>query len=99
MKTTAFLIGSLLWMPLGAAAEGSTPAAAMFARIKSLAGQWEAQVNGGKAEITYEVIAGGSAVMERESAEGMPPMLTVYYLDGNRLLLTHYCMAGNQPRM
>ena len=26
-------------------------------------------------------------------------MISVYHLDGNRLLLTHYCMAGNQPRM
>ncbi len=29
----------------------------------------------------------------------MPGMLTVYHLDGDRLILTHYCMAGNQPRM
>jgi hypothetical protein len=28
-----------------------------------------------------------------------PEMLTVYHLDGGRLLLTHYCIAGNQPRM
>lgn len=25
-------------------------------------------------------------------------MITVYYIDGNRLLLTHYCEAGDQPR-
>jgi hypothetical protein len=26
-------------------------------------------------------------------------VLTVYHLDGDRLLLTHYCMLDNQPRM
>ena len=30
---------------------------------------------------------------------GRPTMLTLYHRDGNRLVLTHYCMAGNQPRM
>ena len=73
--------------------------AAAFARLKTLAGEWEADTSMGKAHLTYNVIAGGTALVERESAEKMPEMLTVYYLDGDRLLLTHYCMAGNQPRM
>jgi len=26
-------------------------------------------------------------------------MISVYHLDGDRLILTHYCEVGNQPRM
>ena len=33
----------------------------------------------------------GTALIEKESGEKMPAMLTVYHLDGDRLLLTHYC--------
>jgi hypothetical protein len=76
-----------------------TDAAAAFARLKGLVGEWEANTDVGKARLIYELTGGGSAVVERESAENMPPMMTVYHLDGNRLVLTHYCMAGNQPRM
>jgi hypothetical protein len=70
-----------------------------YARLKTLAGDWEADTSMGKSHLTYELIAGGTALVERESFDNMPAMETVYHLDGNRLMLTHYCMAGNQPRM
>jgi hypothetical protein len=74
-------------------------AIAAFERMKSLAGEWTADTSYGKARLTYEVIAGGASVVERERAERLPEMMTVYHLDGKRLLLTHFCIAGNQPRM
>ena len=80
-------------------AKPAVDAAAAFDRLKSLAGEWEATSAQGKAHISIELIANGTALVEKEVAEGMQPMLTVYTVDGNRLLLTHYCMAGNQPRM
>jgi hypothetical protein len=70
-----------------------------YARLRTLAGEWEADTSMGKSHLTYELIAGGTALVERESFDNMPAMETVYHLDGNRLMLTHYCMAGNQPRM
>lgn len=103
MKTLALLLTTLfLAAAIFATNPPSTPsndAAAAFAKIKSLAGEWEGNTDKGKVRLTYEVISGGNAVAERESGAQMPEMLTVYHLDGNRLLLTHYCVAGNQPRM
>ncbi len=84
---------------------GDTPAPrgidsqAAFTRLRSLAGEWEATTPLGKVHLTFEVIANGSALVERLTVEKMPPMETIYHLDGARLLLTHYCMLGNQPRM
>jgi hypothetical protein len=104
MKTTLLLLSAVLLAESAQNAhgqQGSQPSegAAAFARLKELTGEWRADTKQGQAHVTYELVAGGSALMERENIEGMPPMVTIYYLDGRRLLLTHYCMAGNQPRM
>ena len=102
-KNLLFTPGLLLvW--LAAYAAGPNPqnqvdAKAAYARLGTLAGEWEADTTMGKAHVTYELIAGGSALVERESMEHMPPMETVYHLDGNRLQLTHYCALGNQPKL
>ena len=68
-----------------------------FETMKSLAGEWKGTGHDGNSvTITYAVVSGGTAVLETMAN---PPMLTTYYLDGDSLMLTHYCMANNQPRM
>jgi hypothetical protein len=97
--TMKFFAMTLLCLAAAAADRPAIDSAEAFSRVKSLAGEWEATTPMGKIRTTYEVIAGGTAVVERERGEQMPEMMTVYHMDGKRLLLTHYCMAGNQPRM
>jgi len=85
-----------------AAATGSNDTLA-FSLLKSLAGEWESpSAQGGKSHLRYEVVSGGSAVVEHFESDDMGAanaMVTVYYLDGGHLQLTHYCMAHNQPHM
>jgi hypothetical protein len=93
----ALLAGPVLAAETHAAAP-ATPAA--FDHLKALTGSWEAKSPDGKVtHATYEVYAGGTAVVEKFQAEGEPAMVTVYYPDRGQVMLTHYCTIGNQPRM
>lgn len=75
----------------------TTPA---FDQLKSLAGHWEGSTpDGKKGHTTYELISNGSVVMERLSPDNEPDMITMYSLEGDRILVTHFCSAGNQPTM
>lgn len=74
-------------------------AQAQFEKIKSLAGEWQGEGPEGKVTVVYEVVSNGSAVMERMQSAGQPGMITMYHLDGDHLMMTHYCAAMNQPRM
>lgn len=74
-----------------------------FERLKSLAGTWEGKAGHGaeavKTKVIYKVTGMGSALVETQFPGTANEMITVYHLDGDKLLLTHYCAAQNQPKM
>jgi hypothetical protein len=82
-------------------ASAQSPAQESFGALTRLAGQWRGTGTGGhRVQITFRVMSAGSAVFsELVELDRNEEMVTVFHLDGDRLLLTHYCTAGNQPRM
>ncbi|MFN0245200.1 MAG: hypothetical protein ACKVWV_20130 [Planctomycetota bacterium] len=77
------------------------PVARAFERLRALAGKWEGKsTKGWTEEVSFETIAGGSCVVESSfDAHPNEKMLTIFYMDGPQLMLTHYCVAKNQPRL
>jgi len=71
-----------------------------FDQLKSLTWSWEGKDSMGQSvEVSYRMTAGGSALMSEIVGHG-ETMISMINFDGpNRLLLTHYCTVGNQPRM
>ena len=80
-----------------------------FDKLKTLAGSWEgrvagvpqqADVEGKLTKVSFRVTSMGNALMHEMTVGGRPDdPITMLYLDGDRLMLTHYCDAGNRPRM
>ena len=71
-----------------------------FEKMKSLVGEWKGSSMDKKpATVTYTLVSDNSALMERLVISGESEMVTMYYPDGDHLMMTHYCSAHNQPRM
>jgi hypothetical protein len=85
-----------------------------FARIKSLAGTWNCRISGAHqaddhkdkgdhnpsdSTVVYRLTGAGSALVETQFPGSDHEMVSVYHLDGDELRMTHYCAAGNQPRV
>ncbi len=76
-----------------------------FDLVKSMEGNWAGKNQQGQpVEVTFRSTAGGSAIMSEihghdPMKDGPENMVTMFHMDGDRLLMTHYCGAGNQPRM
>jgi hypothetical protein len=81
----------------------SSPANAGLEKMKKLAGTWLAADKDGKPtdqiQSIIKVTAGGSAVHETLFPGQPQEMVSVYTVDGPDLIMTHYCVLGNQPRL
>jgi len=62
--------------------------------------------NGTMSQVSLRVTSRGNALVHEMQEVGKPDdptrydhPVTMLYLDGDRLMLTHYCDAGNRPRM
>src|SRR6202162_2769131 len=108
MKSLRFML-SVVLMSLCTVAFAQSDAQKSFDKLKALAGSWEGHVTtvppqpdieGKPAHLSLRVTSMGNAVVHEMTGEGRPDdPITMLYLDGDRLLLTHYCDAGNRPRM
>ena len=90
--------------------EGMSPAG-VFEQLKEMDGTWDAtaaQVAGEpmpdeegplKGQHQFTVSAAGTVVMEVMGPGTDHEMINMYHMDGEDLVLTHYCAAGNQPTM
>jgi hypothetical protein len=97
MKPARIAITLLLVLATSAAFAASA-AQKSFEELKSLDGSWEGKTPDGQTvQVAYRVTGNGSAVMSE--IKGHADMISMFNLDGDRLLMTHYCGAGNQPRM
>ncbi len=76
---------------------------AQFEQLKKLVGTWSGTAQHGeetnKTTVTYRLTGGGSTIIETQFADTPHEMVTAYYVEGKDVVLTHYCAAGNQPKM
>src|SRR4030095_16827808 len=68
---------------------------------KKLEGTWTmAGAQGQPAmSINFRPTAGGTAVIETMFVGTPKEMINLYTADGDKVVLTHYCALGQQPRM
>ena len=91
MISTALLFATLAAAPLDDRAA--------FESLKPLVGTWRpADADDSPMRVTFELLAKDGVLAETWRSPTHRSM-TVYHLDGDTLLATHYCPQGNVPRL
>jgi hypothetical protein len=99
----------LVLLALSTTALAQSDAQKNFDKLKTLSGSWQGtitttppqdEIQGKTVKISLRTTSTGNALMHEMTVAGrVDDPVTMLYLDGDRLMLTHYCDAGNRPRM
>jgi len=109
------MLSVVVLMFLSTVAFAQSDAQKSFDKLKTLSGSWEghvttvpqkAEMEGALLQLSLRVTSRGNALLHEMREAGKPDdpnrydhPVTMLYLDSDRLYLTHYCDAGNRPRM
>jgi len=72
-----------------------------FDNMKKLAGTWQGTIMGISINVTIRLASSGTAILHEANTDGgRPPNheITMFYVEGDRLLATHYCDGANRAR-
>jgi hypothetical protein len=87
-------------MPMPKTSGPQSDAQKAFEKLKTLAGSWQGTYMGMSGNVTIRVTSTGNAILHEMKASGRSDdPITMIYVEGDRLLLTHFCDSGNRPRM
>ena len=111
IKRTLWLTLLILLMPAAVVfAQDNSPksvnaqsdAKKAFATLKTLAGSWQGTIMGISINFTIRAASSGTAILHEGNTDGGGPPsheITMFYLDRDRLLATHYCDGGNRTHL
>jgi hypothetical protein len=80
--------------------EEAPAALPVFERLKALVGEWRGRTPHGRdIGLSYRLTANDTSLVETWNLGDGRESLTIYHLDGDALLASHFCPLGNQPRL
>ena len=79
---------------------GQSSAQKSFEHLAALKGNWTGKnAQGMPVNVNFRETSAGSALLSEIQAHNHENMVSMFHLDNDRLMMTHYCAIGNQPRM
>lgn len=97
MRRLFFGLGVVL---IGASSAQEVGPADVFNQLKSLVGAWEGKTETGRLlRVDYKLSAGETVLVETWTLGAGRESMTLYHMDNQDLVATHYCPIGNQPRL